>query len=121
MSKLRAACGEICGLAWGQQSTLHGMHVALVRDRSEALAFLRDRLPDVVVIDVDNSGTEGHRLADDLRQDARYSALPVIMLTPRGSQEHGNGAARRAVEVDLAKPYREGTLVDAVLGVLGHA
>ena len=99
----------------------HGMQVALVRDRSEALAFLQDRLPDVIVIDVDDSGTEGHRLADDLRQDPRYATLPVIMLTPRGGQEHENGAARRAVEVDLAKPYREGTLVDAVLGVLGHA
>ena len=29
--------------------------------------------------------------------------------------------ANRAVEVELAKPYREGTLVDAVLGVLDHA
>ena len=98
----------------------HDMHVVLVRDRSEALAFLQDRLPDVVVIDVDNSGTEGHQLADDLRQDPRYSALPVIMLTPRGGQGSDNGAARRAVEVELAKPYREGILVDAVLGVLDH-
>ncbi|MDJ0893296.1 MAG: response regulator, partial [Gammaproteobacteria bacterium] len=96
----------------------HGMRVVLVRDRSEALASLQDQLPDVVMIHGDMPGTDGYALAEELRGDARYSALPLIMLTSDNSRQRPEQAAAQAAQVDLAKPYREEALVDAVRAAL---
>jgi len=63
----------------------HGYEVAAFADRASALAALRSRLPDLVLLDIglgdDVDG--GFKLCQDLR--ALSSTLPVIFLTARDS------------------------------------
>jgi len=64
----------------------HGYRVSGYGSRKEALAAFANRLPDLVIIDV-NLGTEvegGFELCRELR--ARSAALPIIFLTARESE-----------------------------------
>src|SRR3970040_2661144 len=63
-----------------------GYRVAVYVNRKTALAAFADRLPDLVIIDV-NLGTEvegGFELCRELR--ARSAQLPIIFLTARESE-----------------------------------
>ena len=64
----------------------HGYRAAAFASRAEALAAFGDRLPDLVIIDV-NLGAEvegGFELCRELR--ARSATLPIIFLTARESE-----------------------------------
>ena len=57
----------------------HRVSVAYGADR--ALALIRERLPDLLVLDIALPGFSGLQLCRHLRQDARTAPLPILVLT----------------------------------------
>jgi two-component system chemotaxis sensor kinase CheA len=70
----------------------HGYQVRLAMDGIEALAQLRDELPDLVITDIQMPRMDGFRLLEEIRKDERLASLPVIVVTSmekREDQERG--------------------------------
>jgi CheY-like chemotaxis protein len=67
-----------------------GMAVRSAADARQARAELERGVPDLVLMDMQLPGTDGLELVAELRQDARYRALPIVALTAhalRGDRE----------------------------------
>jgi chemosensory pili system protein ChpA (sensor histidine kinase/response regulator) len=58
-----------------------GYRVALAKDGLEALERLADEMPAVVLSDIEMPRMDGFDLVRNLRADARWRHLPVIMIT----------------------------------------
>ena len=61
-----------------------GMGLAVVDDAESAEAYLRDQLPDLVLLDVMLPGKDGFTLCKELKADPRTRDLAIVMLTELG-------------------------------------
>jgi chemosensory pili system protein ChpA (sensor histidine kinase/response regulator) len=93
-----------------------GYQVATAKDGEDALQQLADLSPAVVLLDVEMPRMDGFELAKRLRQDAKTSALPIIMITSRTADKHRNYALEIGVNEYMGKPYQE----DILLEYLAH-
>jgi chemosensory pili system protein ChpA (sensor histidine kinase/response regulator) len=95
--------------------TREGYRVALAKDGLDALERLAEETPQVVLSDIEMPRMDGFDLVRNLRADARFADLPVIMITSRIAQKHRDVAAELGVEHYLGKPYSEEDLL-ALIG-----
>jgi chemosensory pili system protein ChpA (sensor histidine kinase/response regulator) len=88
-----------------------GYRVALAKDGLDALERLSEERPAIVLSDIEMPRMDGFDLVRNLRSDARWRALPVIMITSRIAQKHRDHAAELGVNHYLGKPYSEEELL----------
>jgi signal transduction histidine kinase/DNA-binding NarL/FixJ family response regulator/HPt (histidine-containing phosphotransfer) domain-containing protein len=103
--------------SWGMRPQCGG-------DADEALAILRagagsGDLFQVALIDRRMPVQDGFALATRIRQDARFAALPLILLSSDG--ERGDALRCRSIGIGayLIKPVKDADLKDALAAVLG--
>lgn len=65
----------------------HGYRVRISVDGVDALRAMRDKLPDVVVSDVEMPRLDGFGLLREIKQDQYLAKIPVILVTSRDSEE----------------------------------
>ena len=70
--------------------------------------------PDVVILDVNLPGITGLEVLATVER--RWPALPVVVMTAFGGPTVGAEARRLGAVAYLEKPFRMGTLVEAVRG-----
>ena len=92
-----------------------GYRVTLAKDGLDALERLAEEVPQVVLSDIEMPRMDGFDLVRNLRADARWRALPVIMITSRIAQKHRDHAVELGVDHYLGKPYSEEDLL-ALIG-----
>jgi chemosensory pili system protein ChpA (sensor histidine kinase/response regulator) len=98
----------------------HGMRVATARDGVDALTFLQDHVPDVVLLDIEMPRMDGYELATQMRADARLREVPIVMITSRVGDKHRAKAIEIGVDDYLGKPYQESQLLDAIEPLLAR-
>ena len=91
-----------------------GYRVALAGDGLQALEQLARETPAVVLSDIEMPRMDGFDLVRNLRGDARWTDLPVIMITSRIAQKHREHAGELGVNHYLGKPYPEDELLSLV-------
>lgn len=91
-----------------------GWQVSLQHDGLTAMAAIAASRPDVVILDLMLPGRSGLEILSDLRADARFAALPVLMLTARGQQRDRDAAARAGASAFLSKPFANADVLAAV-------
>lgn len=91
-----------------------GWSVFIHGDGKTALAVLRERTPDVAVLDVMLPGRSGYDILADLRADPELSDTPVLMLTARGAKNERALAERLGADIFMTKPFSNDALVAAV-------
>jgi chemosensory pili system protein ChpA (sensor histidine kinase/response regulator) len=96
-----------------------GYRVQLAKDGLEALAFLADERPSMVLSDIEMPRMDGFDLVRNLRGDARWRDLPVVMITSRIAQKHRDHAAELGVDHYLGKPYAEEDLLALISRYVG--
>ncbi|MEN6586773.1 MAG: response regulator, partial [Sulfuricella sp.] len=64
-----------------------GYRVLEASSGPEALAAMRPGKPDVMVLDVRMPGMTGYEVCRQIRKDAEFASLPVIMVTALSSPE----------------------------------
>ena len=82
-----------------------GWHVDIHSNGETAVAAVRDRAPDVLVLDVMLPGRSGYDILADLRADAATAKLPVLMLTARGQKADRDMAMRAGADRFMTKPF----------------
>ena len=83
-------------------------------DGLQALERLEQERPAVVLSDIEMPRMDGFDLLRNIRADARWQDLPVIMITSRIAAKHREHAAELGASHYLGKPYREDELLSLV-------
>ena len=91
-----------------------GYRVTLAKDGLDALERLAEEIPQIVLSDIEMPRMDGFDLVRNIRADARWRDLPVIMITSRIAQKHRDHAVELGVDHYLGKPYSEEDLLALV-------
>jgi DNA-binding response OmpR family regulator len=89
-------------------------------DGSSALAAIREKAPDMVILDVMLPNRSGYDILRDLRAEAGMAALPVLMLTARGQKKDREMAERYGASRYMTKPFSNAEMVGTVSELLGQ-
>ncbi len=92
-----------------------GYDAALAEDGERALAAVRERLPDVVLLDIAMPGRDGIAVLEDLRRT--HPALPVVMMSGHGTIETAVKATQLGAFDFVEKPLS----LDKLLLTVRHA
>ena len=95
-----------------------GYAIATAADGEEALATARERLPDLVLLDVMMPRLDGLEVCRRLKGDAGLPFLPVILLTARAGQECVVEGLDAGADEYLAKPVDQVALLARVRSML---
>jgi chemosensory pili system protein ChpA (sensor histidine kinase/response regulator) len=87
------------------------MDVVTAKDGLDAVEKLQDKVPDVVLLDVEMPRMDGYELATYMKNDVRLKSVPIIMITSRTGEKHRQRALEIGVERYLGKPYQEADLL----------
>jgi chemosensory pili system protein ChpA (sensor histidine kinase/response regulator) len=99
----------------------HDFDVLTAKDGVDALEQLQDRLPDVILCDIEMPRMDGYEVIERVREDARLRHIPIVMITSRAGQKHRDRAMQLGANAYLTKPYREQELTDEVFTQLVQA
>ncbi|WP_085315395.1 response regulator [Derxia lacustris] len=95
--------------------------VLMATDGEQALALCRERLPDLVLLDVVMPGMDGHEVCRQLKADALTRDIPVIFVSAQGDPEHeAQGLALGAADF-LVKPVNPAVMRARIGAHLGLA
>lgn len=95
-----------------------GHSVLRALDAERAAQMVRDVLPDVVLLDWMLPGQSGIAFARRLREDERTRAVPIIMLTARGTESDKVTGLEAGADDYITKPFSPRELVARIKAVL---
>jgi pilus assembly protein CpaE len=82
-----------------------GYHVRKASDGVEALQFVRDRVPDLVITDVRMPELNGIELTSRLRAHHRTAAVPILMFSELGGAHDALAGYAAGADDYLPKPF----------------
>jgi chemosensory pili system protein ChpA (sensor histidine kinase/response regulator) len=98
----------------------NNFEVVTAKDGIDALERMVDRVPDLMLLDIEMPRMDGYELATAMKADGRLAKVPIIMITSRTGDKHRQRAMDIGVDRYLGKPYQENELMRNVFGLLGH-
>ncbi len=92
--------------------------VLTAKDGVEALTLLDERIPDLLLLDVEMPRMDGYELTRHIRRSEEFKHLPIIMITSRTGAKHRDYAMQLGVNRYLGKPYQESELLNEINAML---
>ena len=102
----------------GKHLHKRGMDVMVAKDGIDAVEQLRDRIPDVMLVDIEMPRMDGYELTTRVRSDTRLRRIPIIMITSRAGAKHRQKAFELGVDGYMSKPYQEEELLKNIEAML---
>ena len=99
----------------------YGIDVILAKDGVDATNQLQERMPDLMLLDIEMPRMDGFEVASFVRNDDRLKNLPIIMITSRTGSKHKDKAMEIGVNKYLGKPFQEDDLVSNINDILHTA
>jgi chemosensory pili system protein ChpA (sensor histidine kinase/response regulator) len=96
------------------------IEVLTAKDGVEALTLLDERVPDVMLLDIEMPRMDGYELTRHIRRSERLRDLPIVMITSRTGEKHRELAMSLGVNRYLGKPYQESELLDEIGSLLAE-
>ncbi|KZC16763.1 MULTISPECIES: Hpt domain-containing protein [unclassified Rhodanobacter] len=96
----------------------HEYEVSTAKDGVDALEKLHERVPDLMLLDIEMPRMDGYELATHMKADPRLRDVPIIMITSRSGDKHRQRAFDIGVDRYLGKPYQEAELLAQIAEVL---
>lgn len=97
----------------------HEFEVMTAKDGIDALEKLNERVPDLMLLDIEMPRMDGYELATQMKADERLAGVPIIMITSRTGDKHRQRAFDIGVDRYIGKPYQENDLIVQINDVLG--
>ncbi len=105
---------KVTGRVLGRQ----GFEVVSAKDGIDALEQMDERVPDLMLLDIEMPRMDGYELAAEMKRRARLRQVPIIMITSRTGDKHRQRAFDLGVDRYLGKPYQEPELLRNVSELL---
>ncbi|MDX2416898.1 MAG: response regulator, partial [Xanthomonadales bacterium] len=96
----------------------YDIEVITARDGVEATEQMQDRVPDLLLLDIEMPRMDGYQVAEYVRADARLRNIPIIMITSRAGKKHRDRGIQAGANAYLSKPYKESELISEVRKLL---
>lgn len=96
-----------------------GYQVTLAEDGQDALDRLAEAAPDAIISDINMPRLDGFGLIQALRQNERYRAIPILVLTTESAPELKARARAAGATGWIVKPFEPGKLVQALQMITG--
>jgi chemosensory pili system protein ChpA (sensor histidine kinase/response regulator) len=96
------------------------MEVLTAKDGVDAIEKMAERVPDLMLLDIEMPRMDGYELAQTMRGDPRMRDVPIIMITSRTGDKHRQRAFEIGVNRYLGKPYQEPELIRHVFELLAE-
>jgi len=96
----------------------NGMRSVTAKDGMDAISVLQDNTPALILLDIEMPRMDGYEFATHVRNDARFSDVPIIMITSRVGDKHRARAIEIGVNDYLGKPYQDAKLLEAITRLL---
>jgi chemosensory pili system protein ChpA (sensor histidine kinase/response regulator) len=96
----------------------HALEVMTAQDGMDAIEHLHERIPDLILLDIEMPRMDGYELAEHVRADPRLRHIPIVMITSRAGQKHRKKAREAGANAYLTKPYQESELLEQVGEIL---
>ena len=96
----------------------HEYEVSTAKDGVDALEKLHERVPDLMLLDIEMPRMDGYELATLMKADPRLRDVPIIMITSRTGDKHRQRALDIGVDRYVGKPYQEAELLAQIGEVL---
>ena len=106
---------KVTGRVLGRQ----GFEVVSAKDGIDALEQLEERVPDLMLLDIEMPRMDGYELAAEMKRNVRLRQIPIMMITSRTGDKHRQRAFDLGVNRYLGKPYQESDLLRSVNELLG--
>jgi chemosensory pili system protein ChpA (sensor histidine kinase/response regulator) len=97
-----------------------GFDVMLAKDGADALLQMQDRMPDVLLLDIEMPRMDGFEVASSMKNNQRLQDIPIIMITSRTGEKHRERALAMGVERYMGKPYVEDELLMTINDLVGE-
>ena len=98
----------------------NNFEVGTAKDGIDALERMVDRVPDLMLLDIEMPRMDGYELATAMKADPRLRDVPIIMITSRTGEKHRQRALEIGVNRYLGKPYQENELLRNVFELLAQ-
>lgn len=95
-----------------------GHHVLRTQNADQALAIVKNALPDLILLDWMLPGISGIEVARRLRADERTKAVPIIMLTARSDEMDKIAGLESGADDYITKPFSPRELLARIKAVL---
>jgi DNA-binding NarL/FixJ family response regulator len=97
-----------------------GFTVQAASHAREAWELLQTNLPDLVITDIMMPQVDGYQFLKQLRENTRFSSLPVVFLTARGMTSDRIQGYKSGCDGYLSKPFDPDELVAMVENLLAR-
>ncbi|MDZ7748051.1 MAG: response regulator [Halofilum sp. (in: g-proteobacteria)] len=92
----------------------NGINVATAKDGVDALSWMSQAVPDLILLDIEMPRMDGYEVATYVKGEDRLKHVPIIMITSRTGEKHRQRAEDIGVDHYLGKPYQEGELMEHI-------
>jgi two-component system, OmpR family, alkaline phosphatase synthesis response regulator PhoP len=98
-----------------------GYQVAGVGSGEDALTAVESKTPDLILLDIMLPGLDGLRVCRKLKENPKYEAIPIIMLTAKGEEPDIVAGLNMGADDYVTKPFSPKVLLARVQAVLRRA
>ncbi|TVR23042.1 MAG: DNA-binding response regulator [Anaerolineaceae bacterium] len=95
-----------------------GFDVDTLESGAEALDYLQDKTPDMVILDIMMPEMDGIEVCNKLRHNPRYIALPILFLTAKGTTDDIVNGLNAGADDYVVKPFELAELRARVYALL---
>ena len=88
------------------------------KDGVDATNLLQDRVPDLMLLDIEMPRMDGFEVASYVKNDERLKDVPIVMITSRTGSKHKEKAMEIGVDRYLGKPFQEDDLMRNINEIL---
>ena len=91
-----------------------GFNVVQAEDGVDGLEKLSDASPDIIITDINMPRMDGYGFIQGVRQDERYRATPILVLSTESSADKKSRAREAGATGWIVKPFQKDTLLDVI-------
>lgn len=95
-----------------------GYKISTAVNGLEALKKARAERPDLIVLDIMLPEMDGYAVCKALKEDRETAAIPVLMLTAKGTQDQRISGLRLGADDYMAKPFSPQELILRIQAIL---
>ena len=97
-----------------------GYEVISAYDGQEGFDKAKKDKPDLIILDLMLPKMDGYKVCGLLKNDARYSKIPIIMFTARAQEEDSRLGKDLGAEEYVTKPFDPKILLSKIKELLGE-